>query len=139
MPQSKTIPNIVARMQQHLTAFDFCLQRNDMGGAKLKAMMMNLDLDKEKQVTIGHGINKDSIPENITDETDLKDAILLDPDCEDCKTSTQQHDIHPPPEIYNVKDKNNRGAIEMAWLTAFACCIEDKIRQEGYTKGWWNE
>ncbi len=102
-------------------------------------MMMNLDLDAEKQVTIGHGIDHKSIPENIKTKDDLKDARLLDPDCKACQASTDIYDIHPPLEHLNAHDKINKTSIDMEWVTTFACAIEDRIREVGYTKGWWNE
>jgi len=139
MVSSRTLPNIVARMQQHLSAFDFCLQQGDFASAKLKAMQMNMDLEPDKQVKIGHGIDALTIPKDAKTKEDLEQAKLLDPHCHLCKGSTEICHIHPPQELLDARSKNNRIAIEMEWLTRFILLVENQIREVGYTKGWWAE
>ena len=131
---------MVARMQQHLATFDFALSHSDFSVAKLKALQMNIDLEMDKQVLIGHGIDKATLLSDVKDKHEaIAHARLLDPDCRLCQNSSAVMDIHPPPEIYNAKDKTNRVSIEMQWLTEFVLKVEERIRDVGYKKGWWNE
>ena len=137
--QSSTKPSIASRIQQHLTAFDFCLQQGDFATAKLKAMQMNMDLEPDKQVKIGHGIDSQTVDKNAKTTEDFDKAKLLDPHCQDCKASSDVCDIHPPQELLDARAKNNRSAIEMEWLTKFILLVENKVREVGYQKGWWAE
>jgi len=139
MVASRTQPNLVARMQQHLTAFDFCLQAGDYAGCKLKAMQMNMDLEPDMQVTVGHGINRATVPKDAKTSNDFARASLLDDSCDLCKSSNQVHDMHTPPELDDARSKNNKIAIEMQWLTEYILLVESQIRILGYRKGWWNE
>ncbi len=139
MVQSSTKPSIASRIQQHLTAFDFCLQQGDFATAKLKAMQMNMDLEPDKQIKIGHGIDAQSITDHAKTTNDYKDAKLLEPHCKACQESTDVCHIHPPQELMDAKAKNNRAGIEMLWLTTFILMVENQIREVGYAKGWWAE
>ena len=145
MPSSRTLPNIVLRMQQHLTTFDFVLQHNDFASAKLKALQMNMDLEPMWRITVGHGIDKQSLPSIIDGSRakysadDLKNARLLDADCPECKSSIGIYDIHSPPESMTTLQKIRSTTNEMQWLTHFMILLEDRISFVGYKKGWWNE
>ncbi len=140
MGVSRTLPNIVMRMQQHAQTFDFALQHNDFATAKLKALQMNMDLEPEYRVLIGHGIDKSSLPkkDKLT-EDDLDKAELLDNDCPQCKNSISIYDVHPPPDLITASEKTNAFATEMEWLTNLIILIEKQISFVGYKKGWWNE
>jgi len=139
MPQSTTKPSIASRIQQHLTAFDFSLQAGDFAVSKLKAMQMNMDLEPDKQVKIGHGIDKATIPKEASTPEDFKTGKLLDAQCKECQESILLCDIHPPQNLQDAREKNNRLAIEMQWLTQFILLVENQIREVGYAKGWWAE
>jgi hypothetical protein len=124
-------------MLNHSTAFDFCMQQGDYAGAILMCKIMNTDLPVENRVVVGHGINKQSLPENPT-ESDLGGAELIDPSCEQCKQSVALVDMHPLTDFTLLYEKIHRKSILFEWLAEYSTLVETRISEQGHKNGWWS-
>ena len=119
-------------------AFSYCVENNDLAGALLKIQQLNMDLPRSDRIIIGHGIDKATIPPN-ADESNLKNAKLIDADCQDCKSSTLQVDAHSPFQAISGQERLHLRDAHFEWLTNFSVLVEARIAEVGYKRGWWRE
>ena len=131
-------PNIVARMQEHSMAFSYCVENNDLAGALLKIQQLNMDLPVNDRIIVGHGIDKATLP-NSNNPEDLKNAKLIDAECQDCKKSNLQVDMHIPFQALSGQERLHLRDAHFEWLTKFAVLVESRISEVGYKRGWWSE